>query len=89
MVLDDYAMTTTQHLCNGLALPRSIPFLHGNWHSNGLSRTDSVLAYGHRGCPCKRKWSMASAARLYRQAALTSGQTSERTIGQRTDMVTT
>ena len=40
---------------------RTIPFLHGNvvtrlrvspcWHRNGLARSDSVLAYGHRAWP--------------------------------------
>ena len=40
---------------------RTIPFLHGNGlaclranpylHRNGLARTESVLAYGHRGLP--------------------------------------
>jgi len=43
---------------------RTIPFLR----RNGLARTDSVLAYGHRGC---------------RQAGVGTGQTPARTTGQR------
>ena len=67
---------------------RTIPFLRGNvvtrlrvspcWHRNGLARSDSVLAYGHRAWP-------ASIRLAYGQRGLPpycTGQTSGRTTGE-------
>jgi len=42
--LHSHLMPPQQHLYNGLASPADYSILH----MNGLTRTDSVLAYGYR-----------------------------------------
>jgi len=70
---EDHRPPSLMPLCSTLMdLPalRTFPFLHVDglaclraspcWHKNGLARTDTMLAYGHRGWPMTSCWLTAN-----------------------------